>query len=674
MKMDKHRHGVSLTKNAFTDGGEGLITFPNGQIITDDSQQRNGTKYDIESLDLSEYKGQVTADHMDMLHSVIGKVTGVAKRANAVVIDGIQFAIKENALAKMAYDLMRGGFPLDLSIETYGPWPDESDDTYYKAKLIGLSVVVVGNNRSATMAEIARNSLAEARQNGLDTTEAEKVLPEVEEPAEAPEGEQEAEDAKAENDRRTVVPQPVEPPEQAGETDTNPNEDKQVSEVKEDTKVEEVKQDNPAPALDENKLSEMISNGIAAAMKAEREAAEEKAKNEFDTAAKEPEFHRVGNGFRRAGAATNSTKLSDMDWKDRTALQLQSLVASFKGDSDAAQLARSINAVNFEELQREGIVSNALDLPDMGNFVIPKEMVREIKEQPSNYRPLLDVFGFNETNSLETAWLKGTGEIEMSDVDMDDNDDNEDLKPISTPTFATDSSRLYEFAAVTPVKASAIRFAAADLVGHITRLYRRAYDRRLAQSVIGRLEKAVEGNGNSIPYDYSSAAGGDVEAVITLLTAWSEIAEHSPNAYYIMTEASRLHLIAMAMRAGTNGPLANLFTQTPDGVRFLSKPYIIVPGDLLPNLNTAATKTWSFEDVSSVTVNHGVLLADPTDFVGKVSGGLNFQVSDVAPYEENGTVKSAYQRDELVFRGYGYRASGLYFEENVAGVLAPGVS
>lgn len=701
-KFVKNKFSVHIEKNALTDEGDGIIRFPNGQVITDATTQRNGTKYDIESMELQEYNGHVTGEHKDELFKYVGEAFGLAKRAGSVVIDGIRFAHKQSAYAKLAYDLISNGFPLDLSIETYGPWPDESDDTYYKAKLMGLSVVVVGNNKSATMAQVARNSLEEARQEGLDTTEAEKVLPEVEEPkepetppeppieepkpAETPEAKPKA--VTANNSNTNQEPQDMKfvtiknardfavklkYKNAAGdetEAELAPDATVDVSEEQKEA-VEAQLNSAQAPQPDVN---ELVNNAVSTAVKPLQDELAQ-YKEAFNKGAKEPEFTKAGDHQpRQLNRGPSSSKLADMEWKERTGLQLQSIYGSLRGDRNAAETAHAINQFHLEELQEAGIVSNAVDLPDLGNFVIPRQMVTEIKEQASNYRPLLDVFRFEETMSLETAWLKGTGEIDMEDVDMDDNGDNEDLKPIKTPTFSTDTTRLYEFAAVTPVKASAIRFAAADLVQHITRLYRRAYDRRLAQSVIGRLEKAVEGNGNSVIYDYSSAAGGDVEALITLVTAWGEIAEHSPNAYFIMTEASRLQLVAMAMRAGTNGPLANLFTQSPDGVRFLSKPYIIVPSDLMPNLNTATTKTWGFEDVASVTVNHGVLLADPADFVGKVSGGLNFQVSDVASYEEGETVKSAYQRDELVFRGYGFRASGLYFEENVSGILSPGVS
>jgi hypothetical protein len=54
---------VHAEKNAFVDGRDGVISFPTAQVIIDSTTSRNGPKYGIESMDLSEYKGQIAADH-----------------------------------------------------------------------------------------------------------------------------------------------------------------------------------------------------------------------------------------------------------------------------------------------------------------------------------------------------------------------------------------------------------------------------------------------------------------------------------------------------------------------------------------------------------------------------------------------------------------------------------
>src|SRR5215213_11548235 len=183
----KHHVGLTIEKNELGDEGEGIIRFPGGQIIIDGQTLRNGRKYDVESMVLDEYAGQVTADHWDSLETIVGKVVNVRKEGDAVKIDGIQFAMN-SAAGRLAHDLMGDGLLTDMSVETNGPWPDESDDTYYKAKLIGLSVVVVGNSKSARVKQLVLNSFAKSKEVGIDTSAAEAAVL-AEEPAPVPQPE-----------------------------------------------------------------------------------------------------------------------------------------------------------------------------------------------------------------------------------------------------------------------------------------------------------------------------------------------------------------------------------------------------------------------------------------------------------------------------------------------------
>jgi len=64
---------LTIEKNALGDEGEGIIRFPDGQIIIDGQTLRNGRKYDIESMVLEEYAGQVTADHWDALDMIVAR-------------------------------------------------------------------------------------------------------------------------------------------------------------------------------------------------------------------------------------------------------------------------------------------------------------------------------------------------------------------------------------------------------------------------------------------------------------------------------------------------------------------------------------------------------------------------------------------------------------------------
>ena len=121
----KNENFITLEKNSIKQGGEDdIVNFAEPLAITDDSRQWNMTCYDINTLDISDYDGVVTANHGQEISDVIGKVVNLRKNGNKVLIDGIKFAVKENPLAVLAKNLMLGGFVSGVSIETIGGDPD----------------------------------------------------------------------------------------------------------------------------------------------------------------------------------------------------------------------------------------------------------------------------------------------------------------------------------------------------------------------------------------------------------------------------------------------------------------------------------------------------------------------------------------------------------------------
>lgn len=682
-EAEKHTTTFQLDSNAFVaDDATGILNFPMGQVVTDDTAQRNGTAYDIPSMDISEFNGSVTADHAGTLGSIIGK-TSLSKRGNQVIMNAMQFATQENPLAQVAYDLYKNGYAKDFSIETYGAPPDENG-VYMNAKLCGLSGVVTGNNKSATVNSLVSNSLATARKNGLDTTEAEQTLG-VKVPEDEPEPQEvqhninhkQEDDMKfvtVENSRDFAVA--ISYKNAAGkdtETELAPG---ATLDVAEDQKEAIEKQINDAKdaAAEQNAIEAAINKVMDARDQKLDDRLKEFEKNLLDRAAEEPAFHPT-TGENRNGILTGN-KLEDMGWQDRTVMQIQSMAAALKGDPEANKRVWAINNHNLNELKKTDKKYNALSLTDLGNFVIPPEMITQIFGHVSNFQPLLDKFNFQETLSLVTSYITRTSEVDMEDVDIDsDADVDGDLKPISKPNYQTHTANLMEFASVTPVDASAIRFSAADIMQDVTAQYKRAYDRALARSVIGRLELAVQGNGQSEAFNVTTGNDGGIGALTSMLDIWSPIVEWVPDGVFLMTRATQLQLMKYALEAGPNGPLANIFTTGTTGDLFFNLPYVVVPTAVMPSLNTATGNqpTFTFEG-QTVTVHSSILLANPDNFMGRVSGGLQFQVSTEAAYEESGTVKSAFQRDKLVFRGYGYRKSAVTLPSDVAAVTSAVVS
>jgi HK97 family phage major capsid protein len=409
-----------------------------------------------------------------------------------------------------------------------------------------------------------------------------------------------------------------------------------------------------------------IAEAVNAAVAPLNEKLTELEKKQFNSQAKAPEVQKGDPKDAPTGPSIAKNQFEQMDWKERTALQLKSKLSN---GFEAQKTLHELNTYHLEQLKEAGLVKNTITLDTFEDFVLPPEMIKEIQGKQSNYKPLLDAFPFQETLRLKMMWLERVGDIDMTDVAMIDAGDNSDLKPLDEYDTTTHDRELTEFAAVTPVDASAIRFSAVDVVSDITDQYRRAYDKKLAQSVIGRLWQAVQSNGNSVPF---SLAGGEANGLVSLINAWAEIAEFSPEGTFLLNTSSYARILAAATRAGISGPLSEIFTNG-DVPRFLGRPYILTPSTLLPTLDTTQTKSWSFEG-DSVTVSAGVLYADPSVFKGRVSGGLNFSMSDQAAYEQSGTVKSAFQRDKVLFRGYGYRASAVTDPSQVSAIGAVGVS
>lgn len=679
-KLGNQTWSVHIQQNSLKDLGGGTIKFSNGLTITDDTPQRNGTRYDIKSMDISEYKGQLTANHSSRIEEVIGQVTGVRKIANRrVVVDGIKFAVEENALAQYAYNMVKAGYLNDFSIETYGPWPDE-EGVYHDSKLVGLSVVVVGNNRSAAINKVALESVKEAREAGLDTSIVENnficydYTDEDQEQTnnKAKDKETDMSFVTIKNHKKFAVR--VSYKNAAGddvETELDPGATIDVSEDQKEDVESQIKDSTdprpaPTPQPETGTTEESLTKALNAALKPMADKMAELEQKMFDNGVEEPTFSKPSNG--KAGGKVSS-ELAKMDWKERYNTQIIHAWNWLKsGNAGAQRSLESINEYHLEELKKKGMVSNAVSLGDFGNFVMPDEMVSEIQGTRSNYEPFLSRLDWRETLALQMAWLSRSGDIDMTSVEMCDDGANGNLKPISDYSATIETSSLEELAAVTPVCNAATRFLAVDLLGDVAMGYRTDYDRKRAQLAIARLEQAVESNGNGVTYGTTS----DGAALQAFINTWSEAAQEIVNGIFVFSAQTYGELVRRLVGAGINGSLGNVFT-TGDQPMILGRPYVIVPNDLLPALNTAETKSFTV-DGATVTVNHAVFYFDPTTFTGRTSGGLQYDLSSDAAYEENGTVKSAYQRNELVVRGSFFRGGAIKNEDQVVGLRSPGVS
>jgi hypothetical protein len=658
--MNKNHRKLQIVRNSYIDEGDGVISFPNGLVITDDSTQRNNTRYDIGSMDISEYKGQVTADHEDKLSHIIAQVDNVYKVGQRVVIDKIKYLVKENPYARLAYNIMLARNASDFSIETYGPAPDD-EGVYHDAVLVGLSQVVVGNNRNASLNSLVCNSLKQSIEDGLDTNDFENQFVEILNSEYNINNRRDNMFVTIKNSRDFAIAIKYKnAAEDEVEATLEPGATVDVSEDQKEA-VEAQITSAEAPKAEEenveNKLSEIIANALTPLT----EKIEAIEKDQFNKGAQKPEF--------KEAERKSTNKFDGMDWRERHAAQINS-VWDFQrsGNSEAAATLNKLNELNLADLKKEGIVSNSMTLSDFGNFVISPELLTEIQGCRNDYTDLVKATEWKETLSTQFAWLRRSGDINMQSVEFCDDGANGNLKPISEYTASVETANLEELAAVTPVCNAATRFLAADLLGDVAKGYSNDYDRKRAQLVIARLEQAVDGNGNSIVY-------GDTDTVATLtdwVDAWAEIATCTPNGTFVFNTSTYAELMRRAVQNGVNGPLGSIFI-TGEIPTIFGRPFIVTPDDLMPTLNTAQTKSIAV-DGSTVTINHAVFYANLNNFTGRTSGGLQYDLSNDAAYEDGGTVKSAYQRNELVLRGSFFRGGAIKDENQVSGILSPGVS
>lgn len=723
---------VEVARNSYTDEGEGVVSFANGLVISDDQVQRNGTRYDIESLDISKYAGQLTADHEDKLRNIIGRVEGVEKKDGKITINKIVYAVKQNPYARLAYDLLVGGFSRAFSTETIGATANDVDGTLQNHELVGLSQVVTPNNYSAIVNTV-RNSLEKAREDGLDisgiedkllnqketetmdeeiqktdevvetveetTEETEQVEPETPETVENA-SEKDDEDEK-EEETKEEEPEKSEPETEETETDETPadekdeEDDEEKKETNETTELEtgEVEEteneisDEQVEALfaKVDTLTELVEKltgedepdseieGVEEIVEDDLNSVEEKVENKkenkqmdkeeiqnavaevlkgyFANEAKAPEFKKAENS------------VADLSWKDRYNKQVNSAYEAFRlGNIDARKTLNEINEVNLNALKEAGIAKNSMTIASMGNFVIPPEMYREIVGKRTDYSAIINATDWRETDSLEFAWLKRNGDIDMKNVAMCDDGENGNLKPISEYSAEPQTEKLEEMAAVTVVCNAATRFFAVDLLSDVAAGYRNDYDRKRAQLVIAKLEQAVAESGQSVEY----APTTDTEAMVAWLQAISEISDATTNGTLVFNNKTFAQLKAHALEAGVQGPLSHIFT---DGEipQIFGTPYIVVPNDLMPTIESSDEVVFTVAG-EEVEITHAVFYADLAEFVGYTSGGLQYDISADASYEVNGATRSAYQRNEMVLRGSFFRGGAIKDASRVSGI------
>ena len=651
------KNTVEVTRNSYKDEGDGVVSFPEGLIITDNQIQRNGTRYDIESLDITHYAGQLTADHEDKLKNILGRVEGVKKNKSTVTVNKIVYAVKQNPYARLAYDLLVGGFSKAFSTETIGPSVDPSDNTHYGHELVGLSQVVTPNNYSAIINTV-KNSLKQAQEDGLDVSELETKFLTKEE-----------EQTMDDETKKPVVEEPVKV--------ENEISDEQVLQLFE-------KLDAIEKLISEKEEEEVVEEEVAEEELIEdetpefTEATEEEEKKKENMMTKEE----VKNAIQEAisGLVSNSAEAPKFtegkkevvnSFKDLSARQLfekqvnAAIDAETIGSAEARQTLAEINQYNLNGLKEAGIVRNTMTLASMGNFVISPEQYEQIVGTRTNYSALIDATNWKEIDTLEYVWATRTGDIDMKNVALcDDSDKN--LKPISEYGAGLNKEQMEEMSAVTPVCDNATRFFVANLMEDVAAGYRNDYDRKRAQLVIAKLEQATLANKKDIAF---TATESD-DFVVSFIDAMATLSEQ--NGTLVFSQRTLSQLKKHAVKAGVNGPLAEILTNG-DIPTIFGTPFIVVPNDLMPALDSEETVSITVNG-KAVSITHAVFYADLNEFVGFTNEGLRYEIGNGVAYETSaGVVKSGFSRGETVLRGSFYRGGAFRDITKATGILRKGL-
>lgn len=687
-----------INKNSFTSDEDGVVVFPQGLTITDGSVQRNGTQYDIDTLDITKFPGHLTADHVDKLSSLIGNVYGLQKHNGRVTINKIVYAVKANPYARMAYDLLMGGFSDSFSTETMGDL-DYGSNTYHNSELCGLSQVVTPNNYAAVVNTV-HNSLEKAKNDGLDIDGIEekfmaknkqeiknqmaKKQKKVNSRAKKVVNEFSMDDFKAIADQMTAATAALVNAGQqiatiatreTGEQVDNPVVTDTTSDAPESDGSADGTADAPAGSTDTEPTtstdagdadgSDLSTNTIDKKEKNKMTKEEIQAlvdaavKNQLDKSAKEPEFKMAENG-------ASDVKVKS-EWTNRFKDQISALYKSVKlNNFDAMKQLNEINEYNRNELVKAGKISNSFALDDMGDFILPPEMIDTIQGIRTNYDDLLNVTSWQETPDTKFWYVSRTSDVLMQSVNYTSNGDdgNGNLKPVTGPDYASHEAKLYEIAGVFPIMASALEFSAVDLLTDIATGFQHSYAKARAQLVIASLQKAVQDNNQILSYASGSTS---VDRIKAFLQVVAKLEQATPNGVYVLSQRSLTQLMADYVDAGISGPLGSTILLDGTAKTINGTPYIVVPNDLLPALGSTESVSYVVND-ANVTVENAVFYFDPSIFLGRTHGGLKYDSSTEASYESNGAVRSAYQRNEIVLRGSAFIGGAVTNEQFVSAI------
>lgn len=325
---------------------------------------------------------------------------------------------------------------------------------------------------------------------------------------------------------------------------------------------------------------------------------------------------------------------------------------------DALRLKNINAAAKLEEINEyNASIKNdsktaSMSIKSLGNFVLPAEVDSMIHGKRSVYGDFLEKLDYQETESFEFAFARRVGDINMQSVELEAGSTGKgNLKPVEGYDLTQGLSRMEEFAAVVPICTNATKYLAADILGDVAAGFKSDYDRKLAQLAIVRMQQAVNETSQTVEVKATQSIDSLVEFIKTTAT----VSDSVVNGTFVFNAKTKALLLEHLYKSGAAGE-AGAMAMNGDVPTIFGHPYIVVPNDLMPTLGTEETKTFkarnlATQTIEDVEVKAPVFYGDLTEFHGKTSGALEYEVSAEASYEINGVTRSAWQRNELILRG-----------------------
>ena len=504
-----------------------------------------------------------------------------------------------------------------------------------------------------TAEETIENEIEEKVENDISEESSEKETegeePEVVENIEVKEDNEDGSvEATVEGEEVTLKPADEEAKEAVEETQTEEvensiTEDSKSEESEEETEKEDAEQKEPQE-IKENKMTKEELQEILNSFKAE-------VVNEIlDAKVEEPKVEETE-------AEEKNEPEVEKNWRKRYNEQIACAWNAYRlHNIDAAQKLAKINKFNFEEKKNK--IENAsntevMTIETADDFVLPYEVDNMIHGKRTNYSAILNAVEYQTTDRLTFAWATREGDIDMQNVTLCDDGADGNLKPISTYELKKGVAQMEELAAVTPICDNATKYLAVDILSDVAAGYRNDYDRKLAQLVIVRMQQAVNKTGNSVELEGTTS----IEKLVEFIKATTKVSDAVVNGTFVFNAKTKAQLVEYLFSAAAEGELGKDTMTTGEFPTIFGYPYIVVPNDLMPTLGEGDTKSFKAMNnetgnIDTVTINSPVFYGDLDEFRGKVSGGLKYDVSAEAAYEvADGSVHSAWQRNELILRG-----------------------